>query len=236
MLQRCRSMACRYAAGVALPHTNPEDFKRLRRIEGRRDARALNFACFHNKRFLKSERAIAWVLDATRLALHEHGVDLWAWCIMPDHYHLLVYPPNVNTRISSFLSSLKTSSASRAANWVRANAPDKLWMMRDEQPNGKVAHRLWQRGGGYDRNLSSPRAIWNMIDYIHRNPVEEGLVAHPADWPWSSARTYMRGEPSALPIIPDHLPGDPRGRAGVIRHAPAGQEHATQLVPTSSAS
>ena len=29
-----------------------------------------------------------------------------------------------------------------------------------------------------------------MIEYIHYNPARRGLVAHPTDWPWSSARFY----------------------------------------------
>jgi putative transposase len=37
-----------------------------------------------------------------------------------------------------------------------------------------------------------------MEDYMHRNPVEPGLVTHPEDWRWSSARHYATGEEGAV--------------------------------------
>jgi len=60
--------------------------------------------------------------------------------------------------------------------------------LRDEQPNGKVSYRFWQRGGGYDRNVWEPDTLRKMIEYIHDNPVRRGLVTRATDWPWSSAR------------------------------------------------
>jgi hypothetical protein len=47
---------------------------------------------------------------------------------------------------------------------------------------------FWQRGGGYDRNLTEPRTIWAEIASIHANPVRRGLCESATDWPWSSAR------------------------------------------------
>ena len=48
--------------------------------------------------------------------------------------------------------------------------------MRDEQPNGKVAYRFWQRGGGYDRNFNEPESIYAEIEYLHNNPVRRGWL------------------------------------------------------------
>ena len=39
------------------------------------------------------------------------------------------------------------------------------------QPNGEVHYRFWQRGGGYDRNITDPATLRVMIEYIHNNPV-----------------------------------------------------------------
>jgi hypothetical protein len=41
-----------------------------------------------------------------------------------------------------------------------------------------------------------------MIDYIHNNPVRLGLVDHPTDWPWSSARFYAGGKDVAPVMDP----------------------------------
>jgi putative transposase len=69
---------------------------------------------------------------------------------------------------------------------------------------GKRTERLfWQSGGGYDRNITSPRTLLRMIDYLHENPLRKKLVADPQDWHWSSARHYAG---SASPIAIDPLP------------------------------
>ena len=83
--------------------------------------------------------------------------------------------------------------------------------MTDLQPNGKRCIRFWQRGGGYDRNLWEPRYIWEMIDYIHANPVRRGLCAVPEQWPWSSGGGIQGGSGRGESIIDRHsLPDDPR--------------------------
>jgi len=38
--------------------------------------------------------------------------------------------------------------------------------------------------------LFSNKFIWQRLDYIHNNPVEAGLVEHPEDYLYSSARNY----------------------------------------------
>ncbi len=93
--------------------------------------------------------------------------------------------------------------------------------MADAQPNGQVAYRFWQRGGGYDRNLWSTRDILEKVQYIHNNPLRRGLVSKPQDWPWSSWRAWALGvnEPVAvdtktLPWAGGSLSGEPANDGG----------------------
>lgn len=188
------------------PYTNPEDFKHLHRMEHPNHARAINFSCFHNQPFLRSPRALDWFITASTRALTSHPVHLWCFCLMPSHVHLLLYTPIQSPDIASFLESLKKSVTRRAYLYVHAHAPHMLPRMEDRQPNGRVSYRFWQRGGGYDRNLVTARAIWNMIEYIHANPVVDGLCTHPEDWPHSSAARYANLRPSPIPLDLTHLP------------------------------
>ncbi|MBK7403120.1 MAG: transposase [Phycisphaerales bacterium] len=143
------------------------------------------------------------------MALTKHNTRLWAFCIMPNHVHLLLYPERLDWRAGAFLGTLKQSVCKRALLWMHAHAPDRLALMRDEQPNGKVSYRFWQRGGGYDRNLWSDDAIWAMIDYIHLNPVEAGLCERPEQWRWSSAGRYARTGESPVALDLRGLPLQP---------------------------
>jgi putative transposase len=41
-------------------------------------------------------------------------------------------------------------------------------------------------------NVWSEQKLTEKLDYLHRNPVQRGLVARPGDWAWSSSRHYSR--------------------------------------------
>ena len=135
------------------------------------------------------------MLEAIESARAAHGFHLWAYVLMPEQIHLLIWPPSPAYDIGAILTSLKQPVAKRAVRFVRWHAPAFLGRMTDRQPNGKEAGRFWQRGGGHDRTLWEPRDVWEMIDYIHANPVRRGLCRRPEEWPWSSA-TGLRGRSS----------------------------------------
>jgi len=84
--------------------------------------------------------------------------------------------------------------------FLKENAPNWLDRLAVVRPTGRTEHRFWQRGGGYDRNFTSLRAVRRVVDYIHRNPVRRGLVDSAADWPWSSAGWHeeCKDEPMAM--------------------------------------
>ena len=190
-------------------HPRPK-FKHLHRIEGFNHARALNWSCFRNQPFLRDDRAKSWVLDAIVRAKEKHPFDVWAWCLMPTHVHLLIFPcPFEKPPVANILRSIKLPVSQAAIAWAKRFAPDQIDLMLDRQPSGVASHRFWQRGGGYDRNLDSDRTLWKMIDYIHANPVVEGLCRHPSDWPWSSAITYEDRSCGKLALQLQRLPARP---------------------------
>ena len=90
----------------------------------------------------------------------------------------------------------------KALAFLKQHALAFLERLRDEQPNGEVHYRFWQRGGGYDRNVTEPETVRTMIDYIHQNPIRRGLVQDAVSWPWSSARFYAGRQNSLLAMDP----------------------------------
>jgi len=153
-------------------------------------AHSLTFSCFRGKPFLSRDRSRQWFVKSLSAARDAHAFDIWAYVIMPEHVHLLIFPRNDEYSIADILGDIKRPVAQKALRFVRETAPSFLETMRDEQPNGIVRHRFWQRGGGFDRNLVEPSIIHSTIDYIHANPVRRGLVESPDDWQWSSAVFY----------------------------------------------
>lgn len=181
------------------PHTDPRLFKRRKRSGSVDRARFLTCACFQGRAFLRSERACQWLAEAFMLAKEKHSFDLRAYVFMPTHFHTLLVPRDESSSISDILKTIKQSVGRRAVLWTRKNAPDKLHVMADVHGE-RTIYRFWQRGGGYDRVITSEDAYWSTIEYIHLNPVEEGLCASRLDWPWSSARAWAGSSDVPIPI------------------------------------
>ncbi|HEY7118918.1 MAG TPA: hypothetical protein VH475_20175 [Tepidisphaeraceae bacterium] len=151
----------------------------------------LTFSCFQRRAFLSRDRSRQWLIVAIDAARMKHAFDLWAYVIMPEHAHVIVFPRQFPYDISAFLNSVKQSVSKRALHFVERNAPGFLKQMADRQPSGQMSHRFWQRGGGYDRNLWSEEQVWEKIVYLHNNPVKRGLCARPEHWVWSSAADHL---------------------------------------------
>jgi len=150
------------------------------------------------------------MLDAINVASDKYDFAVWAFVIMPEHVHVLLYPPQAEYSLSRILSGVKQPVSKRAIQFWRGTDLGAPANMIDRQPNGRQSVRFWQRGGGYDRNLWSPKHIWETTDYNHANPVRRGLCAADVDWPWSSAGAYAGDESCPVRLDLEALPDDPR--------------------------
>lgn len=172
--------------------TDPEPIRKTRHsfnIPGH--ARELTFSCHHRMALLTSDRSRQWLVDALASARARHGFELWAYVIMPEHAHILLRPLSHGADIAPILKGIKQPVARAATNFLRQNN-NRRWLERLKvcRPSGRVEYRFWQQGGGYDRNIVTPKAARAAVEYIHNNPVRRGLVECPTDWPWSSAQWY----------------------------------------------
>lgn len=105
--------------------------------------------------------------------LHFHGerYHLHAWCIMPNHVHVLIQPL---TDLAAIVQSWKSFTA----RWVLAR--------NVELELGVAGKNLWMREY-WDRYIRDENHYRRTVDYIHQNPVTAGLCASPQAWLWSSA-------------------------------------------------
>jgi putative transposase len=180
-----------------------------KRFEGLNHARFLTCSCFRRRPFLDRDRSRLWLTDAIERARARHGFELWAWVVMPEHFHVLLFPEPGGAGVGEILSTVKQSVSKRALRWVERERPGAMRLFADVRPDGSVVHRFWQRGGGYDRNLWSAREVWEKIDYMHANPVARGLCEKPEDWPWSSAGWYRERRGGLLRIDHGRVPPRP---------------------------
>ena len=174
----------------------------MRRWEGAGGARFVTFSCQRRLALLGRAQIRDVFVEALEIARKRHGFELFAWVVMPEHVHLLMRPKS-GSLLSDALRSLKTSVAKRVLRrWLELDAPV---LEKIRTPRGEL--RFWQKGGGFDRNVRDLEEFCREVRYIHRNPVERGLVGRPEDWRWSSVRWWLGDRDGVLPCDPP--PGDP---------------------------
>lgn len=133
--------------------------------------------------------------DAAQLVqnalLHFHGVryDIHAWCIMPNHVHVL-FQVHEGWTMSRCVWSWK-SFTGRLINQLgpaglHSRGPAGLRPASRSSPGGARQDQVWHREY-FDRYIRDDAHYANTVNYIHRNPVKAGLVANEEDWRWSSA-------------------------------------------------
>jgi putative transposase len=163
----------------------------------------LTFLCYHGYRFLAAERTCQWLCKSIDEARNDLDFGVWAFVIMPEHVHLIVWPRKPIYESAAILKAIKARVGRLAVRYLAEHHPQ--WIPRITRQRGKRVERLfWQSGGGFDRNIEEPRTLISMIDYIHMNPVRRGLAARATDWRWSSAGWFV-GTPTC-DLIPDRLP------------------------------
>ena len=78
-------------------------------------AHFLTFCVYRRVRVFECAEARAVFSSQLRTACDRHQFDLWAYVLMPDHVHLLVWPRLEVYSISAFLVSLKQPAAAPGA-------------------------------------------------------------------------------------------------------------------------
>ena len=119
---------------------------------------------------------LAIVGDSCRAA----QVVVWAYCLMPNHVHLILVPEAADGLRGAL------AEAHRRYSW---------------QVNRREGWRgyLWQ-----GRFASAPmdRAhLLNCARYVELNPVRARLAVRAEDWPWSSARAHLAGRDDGVATV-----------------------------------
>ncbi len=130
--------------------------------------------------------ALGSILQDTLLHFDRERYDLQAWCIMPDHCHVVVVL-HQHTLVRDAVKGWKRWST---ACWNRLN-----------QRTGSVFGLDY-----FDRFARTLDQANSMIAYVKNNPVAEGLVEKPEDWPLSSACWQTRGWQPRTELLPLFLP------------------------------
>ncbi len=123
---------------------------------------------------LLREPEIAARVEETLLHFQGDRYVLSAWCVMPNHVHVVVTPLG-DHNLSSILHSWKSFSA--------------------HEINKRLGRQgsLWEEEA-FDHIVRDERSMERFVRYIENNPVAAGLCNRPESWPFSSARFQTKAE------------------------------------------
>jgi putative transposase len=121
-------------------------------------------------------------LDLLADAKARYPVEVLGFCLMPNHFHLILQPSTPDA-LSPFMQWWLTSHVRRYHQHYRGHGH--VWQGRFKSfPIQQDAHLL------------------TVLRYVLRNPVRAGLVTRPYEWPWSSLQhsTLINPCPVDLPV------------------------------------
>ncbi len=121
-------------------------------------------------------------LDLLREQSQRYHLEVWAYCLMDNHVHLIVMPRQDH--------SLTRAVAETHRRYTRAVNFREGWR-----------GYLWQ--GRFGSVALDERHLLAAVRYVERNPVAAGLVARAEGYPWSSARAHVKGV--SEPVLTSHF-------------------------------
>ena len=163
--------------------------KNLKRITGRGHLHFITFCCYQRRALLSSVRSRNVAIEILREVRAKYGFALVGYVIMPEHVHLLV-SESATVPPSKVVQIFKQRLSRRMRGKKRASSRQTCFRFPREAGEPR---RFWQRRY-CDFNVYSRKKLWEKLQYMHANPVEERLVQHPREWPWSSWSNYATGE------------------------------------------
>ncbi len=127
--------------------------------------------------FFEQENYI-YFLKLVKEHLISKAVDIVAYCLMPNHYHFLVY-----------LTDETLSDAMKSLSLAYTKAINKRF-----NRSGVLFQGRFQ-----SIHVSQTDYLINLSRYIHLNPVQAGLVKQPEEWEFSSYLEYAGLRAGTLP-------------------------------------
>lgn len=109
-----------------------------------------------------------------------HQLEIWAYCLMPNHVHLIGVPD-------------APGELARAIGETH-----RYYAVRINKREEWVGHLWQQRFSSY---AMDERHLLAAARYIERNPVAAGLTKRPELWRWSSAKAHLKGRDDRLVVV-----------------------------------
>lgn len=118
--------------------------------------------------------------DLLGTAVRKAEAEIWAYCLMPNHVHVIVTPRDADGLRRTFADAHR-----RYTGYINARL--------------RVTGHLWQ--GRFGSVVMDERHLAHAVRYVSLNPVRARLVERAEDWPWSSVTAHLAGRDDELVTV-----------------------------------
>lgn len=138
------------------------------------------------------------LIDAIKFYQSKKNLEVIAYVFLLEHFHMIVK----SKELIKTIRLIKMFSAKEIVKQLKVDNESQI--LRQLELNKKEYktnsdYQVWQEGF-MPKEIMSDEMLNQKIEYIHYNPVKKGLVNDPADWKYSSACIYERGEKGIIEL------------------------------------
>jgi putative transposase len=142
------------------------------------------------------EKSIDIIVDSLNYCIREKGLVVYGWVIMSNHTHLIITTKTEAEDISSIIRDFKKHTSKEIKKAIQ-EIPEsrKEWLLnamsKEAQSIGRATfYKLWKDNNHAITIDGKVIDIKERLNYIHDNPVRNGLVIEQWDYVYSSAKDY----------------------------------------------
>jgi putative transposase len=135
------------------------------------------------------------VADSLRYCQQEKGLELYAWCIMSNHVHLIASSNLPTQTLSDILRDFKKYTSKKIIEAIQTEPESRrdwmLWLFKSAGEDNKrnKTYQFW-RQDNHAELLYGYEFSKQKLAYLHQNPVTAQIVENAEDYLYSSARNY----------------------------------------------
>ncbi len=145
------------------------------------------------------------IVDSLKYCIENKGLELYAWCIMSSHVHLIISTETGN--LSDIMRDMKRHTSKAILKEIESTTQESRrdWLLFMFKRAGKhnsnnEKYQFWQQHN-HPILLSNHQMQQQRLNYLHNNPVASGAVEYPPEYLYSSAKDYYLDVPGLLPVI-----------------------------------
>ena len=138
------------------------------------------------------------LLNSLRHCQQEKGLELYAWCLMTNHLHLIASAREGNN-LADILRDFKKFTSKAIVKAIREEPESRrIWLLDRFAFAGSLDPKIkqskfWQEGNEA-KEIHSNDFLDQKLNYIHQNPVRAEIVSEPEHYLYSSAIDYAGGK------------------------------------------